>query len=304
MPGIGAALAVYTTIYPGVEPYVAEWYRSLCEQTDTDFQLWIGLDGINKDSVEKLVGRSVEAKCVEGTRGATPAQIRQEALAQIVDCSSLVVLVDSDDVLHPTRVAAARSTLVTSELAGCALRFIDQQGRNLESTFNLPPGLRPEDVFPRNNVFGFSNSAYRADLLKRTLPIPVNAVLVDWFIATRAWLQGAKLSFDREPRMDYRQHPKNMALVRLPFSPDQVAAATALVCRHFQLLLAQPARDFVPDRYIEFQKVAGEVGEFSRRVIPDPVRLAEYVEAFNSMAAPLVWWSCVAHPDLNHFWRQ
>ena len=304
MSGTGATLAVYTTIYPGVEPYLAEWYRSLCEQTDTDFQLWIGLDGINKASLERLLGRSVEARCVEGTRGATPAQIRQEALAQIVDFASAVVLVDSDDVLHPKRVAAARAALATSELVGCALRFVDQEGEDLESTFNLPPGLQPEDVFPRNNVFGFSNSAYRADLLKRILPIPVSAVLVDWCIATRAWLLGAKLSFDREPRMDYRQHPKNMALVRLPFSPDQVTAATALVRGHFRLFLAEPARDFAPDRYIELQRAAREVEEFSRRVIPDPVLLTKYVEAFNSMAAPPVWWSCVAHPDLNRFWRQ
>jgi hypothetical protein len=285
-------------------PYVAEWYRSLCEQTDTGFQLWIGLDQLKQDSVEGLLGRPIEAKWVEGTPGVTPAQIRQAALAQIVDSASEVVLVDSDDLLHPTRVAAARSALATSELAGCALRLVDQRGEDLGSTFNLPPRLQPEDVFPRNNVFGFSNSAYRTDLLKRTLPIPAGAILVDWFIATRAWLIGANLSFDREPRMDYRQHPKNMALVRLPFSPDQVTAATALVCDHFRLLLAEPAHDFVAERYIEFKRAAGEVEEFKQRVIPDPILLANYVKAFNSLAKPLVWWSCVAHPDLNYLWAR
>jgi hypothetical protein len=302
LPAKYSVLALYTTIYPGVERYVAEWYRSVCVQTDKEFQLWIGLDQLNRDFVRGLLGADVEANWVEAPCGATPAQIRQLALAQIVDNSSEVVLVDSDDLLHPARVAAARSALQSSELAGCALQLVDQQGTDLESTFNLPPHLQPEDVLPRNNVFGFSNSAFRAELLRRTLPIPANAVLVDWFIATRAWLLGAKLGFDREPRMDYRQHPRNMALVRPPFSPDQVRHATALVCQHFRLLLAQPRRDFDSDRYTELKKVAAQVEEFSQRVIPNSASLANYVNAFNALEAPQIWWSCVAHPALSHLW--
>jgi hypothetical protein len=226
------------------------------------------------------------------------------ALAKIVETASEVILVDSDDLLHPTRVAAARSALQNSDLAGCALRLVDQRGKDLDTTFGLPAHLQLENILPRNNVFGFSNSAFRSDLLKRCLPIPANAVLVDWFIATHAWLLGAKLGFDDEPRMDYRQHPKNMALVRLPFSPDQVSRATALVCQHFRLMLGESMQDFIPDRYIELERIASEVEKFNQRIIPDPTRLANYVNAFNAMAAPQIWWSCVAHPALSHLWRE
>ncbi len=34
-------LAVYTTIYPGVEPYLPDWCRSLLGQTDQSSDLWI-----------------------------------------------------------------------------------------------------------------------------------------------------------------------------------------------------------------------------------------------------------------------
>ena len=110
----GMSLAVYTTVYPGVESYLADWYRSLCHQTDQDFELWIGLDTIEKDLVQKILGGDVAAHWVERTSAGTPAQIRQEALAQIVETCAGVVLVDSDDVLHPTRVAAARAGLEAS----------------------------------------------------------------------------------------------------------------------------------------------------------------------------------------------
>jgi hypothetical protein len=283
--------------------YLEQWYRSLCHQTDQEFRLWIGLDTLERVSVEKVLGSSLVANWVVAPFGATPAQIRQQALSQIVEICSEVVLVDSDDLLYPSRVAAARGALETSELAGCALRLIDQQGQDLDLIFQLPLQLEPEDVFPRNNVFGFSNSAFSSDLLKRCLPIPASAVLVDWFLATKAWLLGSRLSFDRVPRMDYRQHPANTARVRVPFSPEQVASDTALVRQHFQLLLAEPVLDFSPDRYAELKRAASEVEKFYLRIVLNPAPLHNYVEALNNQALPPLWWSCVANRALKYLWN-
>jgi hypothetical protein len=295
-------LAVYTTIYPGVEPYLVDWYRSLCQQTDQDFQLWIGLDLLGSESVRDLLGSRLKANWVAAIPGATPAEIRQQALAQITETCSGVVLVDSDDLLHTSRVAAARADLLAGELAGCALRLIDEYGGDLGLTFDLPAQLRPEDVFPRNNIFGFSNSAFRSDLLRQCLPIPAGAILVDWFLATRAWLLGARLTFDHMPRMDYRQHPTNTARVRFPITRDQVISDTALVMRHFEFVLAEPKGDFVTDRYIALVRVTSDVEAFHKFIVLQPARLESYLEALNALQPPPLWWSCVAHPALAHMW--
>lgn len=296
-------LAVYTTIYPGAEPYLVDWYRSLCQQTDHDFQLWIGLDTLGREYVQNMLGSEPQATWVVAPPGATAAQIRQTALARIVETCDAVVLVDSDDVLHPSRVAAARADLETSELAGCALCLIDQHGKDLGVTFGLPPQLGPEDVFPRNNVFGFSNSAFRADLLRRCLPVPADAVLTDWFLATQAWLLGARLAFDPVPRMDYRQHPANTARVRYPFSRDQIISDTALVRQHFQFLLPEPRRDYVPERDAALRKAIAEVEEFHQHVVLRPAKLDGYVQALNALHPPPVWWCCVAYPALGNMWN-
>lgn len=295
-------LAVYTTVYPGAEAYLVDWYRSLRQQTDQDFHLWIGLDMLTRQSVKKMLGSDLKAKWVVAFSGATRAQIRHQALAEIVEVCPAVVLVDSDDMLHPSRVAAARVSLQSSELSGCALRLIDQQGKDLGLTFGLPPQLAPEDVFPRNNVFGFSNSAFRSDLLRRCLPIPAGAVLVDWFLATKAWLLGARLAFDGVPRMDYRQHQTNTARVRFPFSRDQVISDTALVQRHFQLILAEPARDFMADRVVALRRVTAEIEEFHEHIILHPAQLDGYLQNLNALRPSPLWWSCVAHPALGHMW--
>jgi hypothetical protein len=251
-----------------------------------------------------MLGPDLKANWVVAPEGATTAQIRQKALASIVEVCSEVVLVDSDDLLRPSRVAAARTALQTSELAGCALCLIDQHGNNLDSIFDLPPLLEPDDVFPRNNVFGFSNSAFRSGLLRRCLPIPATAVLVDWFLATRAWLLGGRLAFDRVPRMDYRQHPTNTARVRFPIGREQVISDTGLVQRHFQLLLAEPATDFLVDRYVAMRAVIRDVEEFNQRIVLQPKLLGRYVEALNGVHPPPLWWSCVAYPALSHMWSR
>lgn len=297
-------LAVYTTIYPGVENYLPDWYHSLRHQTDQEFQLWIGLDQLDKESVQKMLGSELKANWVIAPVGATVAQIRQGALARIVETCSAVVLVDSDDLLHPTRVAAAGTALEDSELAGCALSLIDQHGKELGLTFDLPMLVAPEDVFPRNNVFGFSNSAFRSDLLRRCLPIPADTILVDWFLATRAWLLGARLAFDNVPRMNYRQHAENTARIRSPFGNKQVISDTALVLRHFQLLLAQPNADFVVDRYTVLQEATRDVEKFSQDIVLQPALLDQYVKALNALHPPLLWWSCVAYQPLRHMWIQ
>lgn len=296
------SLAVYTTVYPGVEAYLADWYRSLRGQTDQNFELWIGLDALDSQLVESRLGGPVKANWVTAQPGATPAQIRQKALAAIVETCCAVVLVDSDDVLHASRVAAARTALQASDLAGCALRLIDEKGNDLGLTFGQSAHREPNAVFPRNNVFGFSNSAFSCNLLRRCLPIPADTVAVDWLLASRAWLLGARLAFDPVPRMDYRQHPANTARLRFPMGPNQVVSDTELVRRHFQVLLGEPGCGFLPHRKAALRAIAAEIEEFYRRIVLQPNRLDTYVEALNTLRPAPLWWSCVGHPALMHMW--
>lgn len=301
----GTPLAVYTTIYPAVLKYLPEWYQSVQEQTDQDFELWIGLDALKQADVEDSLGCQVEARWVQAPANSTPAQVRGLALTQLCAAGWDVVLVDSDDILHASRVSAARRELGMSDLAACALKVVDEIGQPLGSEFNFDPSLKMSEILPGNNVFGFSNSAYRYQLLERCLPIPKDAVLVDWYLATRAWLLGAELSFDHEVRMNYRQYGANTARVRLPFRPDQVLSDSALVRRHFQLVLASDDRDlFLPDRWSHFIRVAREIEQFECYIHRSSADLSAYIESLNREVKQPIWWTSVAYAPLAHMWKQ
>jgi hypothetical protein len=299
-----STLALYTTIYPGAERFLSEWYRSVQAQTDQGFSLWVGLDTLEVDAVRESIGADPDAMWVRSAAGATPAEVRQRALDRAVAECDGIVFVDCDDVLYPSRVASARAALQTAHLVGCSLRVVDEQRRPLGMTFGLPRNAEPYAVFPRNNIFGLSNSAIRSDLLRQCLPLPASCVLVDWFLSTRAWLLGARLAFSPQVEMDYRQHGANLARVAPPFDESQVLRDTERVSEHFRMLRAAPLPGASPNRLAQVIRVATDIEAFYGCVALRPPELEKYVRALNAMTAVPVWWWCVANPALRHMWAE
>jgi hypothetical protein len=295
-------LALYTTIYPGCEPFLASFGASIQEQTDRDFDLWIGLDHMTAAVVLNAVGRLPRVHWVIANLRETPASLRQRAFAMLVESYDEVVLVDADDLLQRGRISAAREALESCDVAACALRLVDAEGRDLGlASFGPEPDADWHELLPRYNVFGLSNTAWRADTLARCLPVPSACTLIDWLLATRAMVTGAALRFDPAPRMAYRQHAHNCASVLPPFTADGVLIASERVVQHYRLLLdgnwPWPAGTRLP-----FEQARARAERFDRVMHASPDTLASYVIALNQRTPRFVWWWAVAHPDLEELW--
>jgi hypothetical protein len=296
-------IAVSTTIYPAAEPFLRDWYASLLAQSDQNYELWIGLDDIEPEDVQRIVGCRFPANWVASTPGDTPSRVRERVIKQTFGRCDGIVFVDCDDVLHPSRIAGALAMLESNELAGCALRLVDNYRNELGLTLNLPAGSSPEELLPRHNIFGLSNSAYRTELLRNCLPIPGKVVLVDWFLATKAWLMNAKIGFDPVVRMDYRQHGRSMAHVRFPVEPDQVIQDTELVREHFRFVLGSRPQNALTERMEKLKRIALDVELFCERIVQRREELQSYVEALNLLNPTPLWWLTVAHPALASMWQ-
>lgn len=296
-------LALFTTVYPGVEPFLADWLRSVRDQTDGDVRLWIGVDGLAVAAVCDAMGGDPGARWVHARPGQSPVQLRQRVWREILPTCEGIVMVDSDDILAPTRIAAARRALDRCDLAACALRLVDAGGRPLGPVLGARSAAEAAGLLPRHNVFGLSNTAFRCSLLQRCLPLPSGLAVADWYLATLAWLGGARLDFDPEARMDYRQHPHNMTQVLGPFTADRVARDTDLVRGHLELVQAGMGPEHAEDRKRQIAALAADVALFAERVVGDRRSLAAYVEALAALDLPPVWWISVAHPALAGRWR-
>ena len=295
-------LAVYTTVYPGVEPYLADWYQSVRGQTDNDFDLYIGVDSLHPEEITAALGGLPHATLMSNRPTASSAQIRTAALGRLVEDYDAIVFVDGDDLLHPSRVSAARAALRTHDLAGCALRLIDEQGRDLGLTFGPACKADYDSLLPRYNVFGLSNTAYRSNTLRRCLPIPEECVLIDWLLATRAWASGATLTFDTEARMFYRQYANNTARVLPPFTVDHVQRAAELVLEHYRLLFATDQLEGLRHQVL-LATAFRRAESFHQAITSEGHKLERYVQALNKLRPKYVWWWCVAHPELEDIWK-
>lgn len=296
-------LALYTTIYPAAVPFLGQWHRSVSAQVDQGFDLWVGLDGMTPETVSAAVGTAVRAEWVDGGPAASPTRLRSVAMQAMVQRYPAIVFVDSDDTLLPSRVGAARAQLDDVDVGACALELMDADGRELGITFGPPTPAAAADLLPHANAFGLSNTVYRSTVLRDCLPLPDACVLVDWLLASRAWGLGARLGFDGEAHMRYRQHAANVASFRPPFTAAQVLAATEKVANHFHCLLSDgAAMDAV--RAQAFVDAGRRVSRFRDVVRREPAVLHEYVSRLNAMPPTPLWWWQVAHPALENLWTR
>ena len=300
---VAKRLAVYTTVYPGVEPYLEVWHESVRNQTDSDFDLYIGLDSVSPDELMSAIGRDSGATLITAAAGSSPAQIRSAALEALVEEYEAIVLVDSDDVLDPLRVSSARAATQSFDLAGCALRLIDEAGHDLGRTFGPASSNNYEVLLSRHNIFGLSNTAYRSDILRRCLPIPTDCVLIDWLLATRASAAGASLTFDFTPRMAYRRHARNVTPLLPPFLPEDILRATRLVLAHYRTVLISHAPVEGAHYWSRINLAYRCAALFQQTITNDANKLERYVSALNELDPVYVWWWCVANPKLEEIWR-
>jgi len=124
-------VALYTTIYPGMERFLADWCTSLNGQSHRAFDLWIGVDGIGTETVSQLIDRSFTKYFVAAVRGDTPASLRCRAMSMMTGEYDAIIFSDSDDIFDPTRVSAALHGLKNADVHGCALGLVDVAGNDL-----------------------------------------------------------------------------------------------------------------------------------------------------------------------------
>ncbi len=295
-------LALYTFIHKGAVDYLPSWYKSVQEQTDKDFDLWITVNELEAEEVIEVIGSDVKATWLSVATGETPVQARQLAIEKMSDNYDAIVFVDADDCLEATRIESAKRALVDCDVSGCAMRIIDQLGHDTGLIFRPSPDSSVEDILINNNVFGMGNTIYKTDVIRQCLPIPPKCMLMDWFIATRALSVGASIKFDYNIGMAYRQYESNTARILTPFNKEYIIYAAQLVNDHYDLLLSSKGI-ITAGLHDKLLKACQNVSDFRHNMVGTEGLLDKYMRALNDLSPNYVWWSCVAHPNLEKIWK-
>jgi hypothetical protein len=295
-------IALFTTVYPEGKQFLPDFFTSLSTQKDKKFDLWVGLDRTQEAELDEFFSDIYKVIFIERKNTESNSSFRQRAIELMIERYNIIIFVDSDDILSDTRVSSSRSSLEYHDMYGCAMKIIGEQGEDLNLLFDMPPDSRIESILPRFNIFGMSNTCYSSDILKKCLPFPIDCVLLDWFVATRAWALGARIYFDPVQRMSYRQHSLNIARVIAPFTEKQIIESTKLVLAHYNLVLSK-----IPELHESKRRLIQDSQEyvelFYSSISKSPEKFREYVRRLNNLPINHIWWSCVAYPDLEDLWR-
>ena len=295
-------IAIFTTVYPNGLTFLYDFFDSLASQTDNNFDLWIGLDRIKEEDLTAYELDRFRVTFVERIENESNISLRRRMIEQIIENYQSVIFVDSDDILAPTRVSVSRSLLKHYDLYGCAMKIIDEDGADMNISFGMPPGTDFSSLIPQFNIFGLSNTSYTTSMLRKCLPFPDDCTLLDWFLSTRAWLQGARIYFDPSELMLYRQWSLNTARVVPPFTQEQILISTERVLHHYHGILNNIPELSDSERII-FENKQANIKLFFCTIKQSPKIFEEYLRRLNHLPSNHIWWVCVAHPELEEIWK-
>ncbi len=205
--------AVLTFTYPSVKDYFDDFLKSMNAQTERDFDLIIVNDGLKDvaDNVGSFPLLDISIFNCEKT----PAKNREYGLRLVKEKGyKYCILADSDDCFSENRVADSVKGLQYSDIVVNDLTISNNQGTILVEKYfskRLEDGyIIPCEFLREKNILGFSNTAFKTELIESDIIIPEDLRIVDWYFYTLLLYKGCKAIFTSNSITYYRQSDNNI----------------------------------------------------------------------------------------------
>ena len=229
--------AVFSVVYPGVEPYFSEFLSTLSKQTDRNFTLFLINDGLpNIEGFLKRADLDVKVK----DAGGSPAALRKIGIRWVQEAGAkIIIFADSDDYFSENRVEISKDMLaeydlVFNELVLTGKGMVDSIPM-LETRFSDGEIVSYKHIGTAN-CMGLSNTALRVNSIPSYFDqIPENIIAFDWSFFALCLHDGAKAIFTNNTQTWYRQHGNNLASPH-SFTEEQILRGVQVKRDHYQML--------------------------------------------------------------------
>jgi glycosyltransferase involved in cell wall biosynthesis len=226
--GGSVTVSVIMANYNG-SAYLAEAIDSVRRQSLAELELIVSDDNSSDDSVaivSGLIEKDQRIRLITVTENRGPAAARNRAIA--VARGDWLAIMDSDDVMHPARlatlIAAARqdgADIVADDSLEFHLDTAHPTGRILSGRWaKMPTWIDVNDYVRMNNFFGsgsglgYLKPIIRADLLRNPPVPPYDETLTiaeDYHLILRLLYSGRKLRVLPTPYYYYRRHRNSIS---------------------------------------------------------------------------------------------
>lgn len=234
-----ARIAVITFIYQAenIENYALECLRSIKNQSDQSFDLFVFNDGfINSQSFVSALDFQFEVVNISGTI----SENRMSAIQQVTNLGyEYIIFLDIDDFSELNRVQVVMDKFSLG--ADIVVNELILFGHNYDESYHMLSGRLSEDqkitieMISSGNCMGLSNTAFKTALLSKNALRQKNVVAFDWLFYSNLLLQGANAIFTAKTATYYRQHEGNVATLR-PTCVNAVIDGLKVKIDHFNAL--------------------------------------------------------------------
>ena len=207
-------IAFLTTIYPINELYVTQFFESLINQTNVNFDVIIVNDGYADFNKLKKIYHSLHIIELPGV--GCVAKNREALIKHALFCGyHTAIFGDIDDYFDRQRVEVVELLLKNNDIVINDLTAFNQQKLTHEHIFssridNLAE--IPSDLIIDRNIFGLSNTAIKLqEMTAKDISFPSKLIAVDWYFFSNLLLNNKKAIFTNDTITYYRQHDNNTA---------------------------------------------------------------------------------------------
>lgn len=292
---INSENVMFTVVYPGAEPWLADLLDSLEAQSNIDFDWVIVNDGLHP-SLLPQISPVINQIVYDSPSGLTPSLLREKALLDISKYYSKVLFVDADDLCMPTRSEILLDALKKDRIVCHNLSVIDKCGETIrKELFCFPGRTLTFWQLIDGNYCGFSNMGVHTSLLRSLPKWPHQVIAVDWWLFSMISMLSEPICVLKESLACYRQHGNNIANI-LTMDDTTIRKGLSVKSMHYNAILQY--RHLIPNDILigRLEEYASRLNYFLKTyenlVIPD-----SYLDLLcpnNSL--PGAWWQNIPIP--------
>ncbi|MBJ05267.1 MAG: hypothetical protein CMP65_05155 [Flavobacteriales bacterium] len=198
--------AFLTTVFPKSEQYLDEFFKSLVNQTDLDYDLIVVNDSFKEFNIYKNKYKNLNI--IELKSQDSHIQNRINGINYVLENNYLYLIFgDSDDYFSNDRVAILKKILFNYDIAVNDLVLFDDSNR-IENIFKDIKFIKKDLI--NKNIFGLSNTALRTNIFKKIKINSDNSIIAfDWYLFSIFIFNDYSFKFTSKTQTFYRQHDSN-----------------------------------------------------------------------------------------------
>ncbi len=284
-------VAILITVFPIIEHFLDNFFRSLQQQSYKDFDILVINDGLKNFYDYK---KEYDFNIIEYQYQDTPAKNREFGINKAIDLGyDYLIFADVDDYFSTNRIEESIKKLANYDLVYNELTLVDKNGKILvENYIHSKVDLAKFDIF-KSNLFGLSNTGIRLNLFETHLKIPLNLIAVDWYIFSVAMLKGnIKYYFLPDAITYYRQYNNNTIGLTNKFDQKNIINSLKVKKIHYQEMVLYCKKNKKNKALEIYKKKLQAVLDLEMK-LKDKITLQTYLSIVNTNFENINtgWWS-------------